>query len=215
MQTLTRKFEFDAGHRVMNERMKCFNAHGHRYVAELEFEFADMEEIGYAIDFKEIKRVGAQYLDDMMDHGFLLNPQDGYLMQTLMNIDTKIWEMSLAGPEGYCNPTAENISREILLIMELLFEEYEGLQVKSIKLYETPNCWVTVVSDDIPAKERVHFLNARMEEIKAYANAKGILDYDDRTSTEVNEEDVPGSSSYTFDVEANGGDISIQNSPEE
>jgi hypothetical protein len=56
-QYITRKGNFDSGHRVMNERMKCFNIHGHTYLYELEFEFNEMEEIGYAIDFKEIKRV--------------------------------------------------------------------------------------------------------------------------------------------------------------
>ena len=54
-QYITRKGTFDSGHRVMNERMKCFNIHGHTYLYELEFEFNEMEEIGYAIDFKEIK----------------------------------------------------------------------------------------------------------------------------------------------------------------
>ena len=180
MQTIIRKFEFDAGHRVMNEKMKCFNAHGHRYVAELAFDFENMEDIGYAIDFKEIKRVGAQYLDDMMDHGFILNPHDGYLHETLLNIDTKIWEMSLAGPEGYCNPTAENLSREIIMIMEILFESYKGLFVSGLRLYETPNCWIDTKPGDVSLKERENFREARQEEIQAYALMKGIMEYDDR-----------------------------------
>jgi hypothetical protein len=35
-----------------------------------------MESIGYAIDFKEIKRVGLQWIDDYMDHCFIANPHD-------------------------------------------------------------------------------------------------------------------------------------------
>ena len=31
MATVTRIFEFDAAHRVMNEKVKCFNLHGHRF----------------------------------------------------------------------------------------------------------------------------------------------------------------------------------------
>lgn len=31
MATITRAFEFDAAHRVMNEKVKCFNLHGHRF----------------------------------------------------------------------------------------------------------------------------------------------------------------------------------------
>ncbi len=57
IQYISRKGNFDSGHRVMNEFMKCYNIHGHTYLYELTFSFENMEEIGYAIDFKEIKRV--------------------------------------------------------------------------------------------------------------------------------------------------------------
>ena len=56
VQYITRKGNFDSGHRVMNEFMKCYNIHGHTYLYELTFSFENMEEIGYAIDFKEIKK---------------------------------------------------------------------------------------------------------------------------------------------------------------
>ena len=67
IQFISRKGNFDSGHRVMNERMKCFNIHGHTYLFELTFSFENMEEIGYAIDFKEIKRVFLQWIDDILD----------------------------------------------------------------------------------------------------------------------------------------------------
>ena len=69
MQEIVRMAEFDSMHRVMNEKMKCFNVHGHRYKVEMGFEFDSNqfgdESIGYAIDFKEIKRVGSQWIDDL------------------------------------------------------------------------------------------------------------------------------------------------------
>ena len=52
MKTLTKIFEFDAAHRVMHERIKCFNLHGHRFKVELTFEFNEVSALGYAIDFK-------------------------------------------------------------------------------------------------------------------------------------------------------------------
>ena len=85
-QYITRKGTFDSGHRVMNERMKCFNMHGHTYLYELEFEFNSMEAIGYAIDFKEIKRVGCQWIDDMLDHGFIVNPKDDDVIKACAKI---------------------------------------------------------------------------------------------------------------------------------
>ena len=57
MATITRVFEFDSAHRVMNEKVKCFNLHGHRFKLEVIFFYEDKKSLGYAIDFKEIKRI--------------------------------------------------------------------------------------------------------------------------------------------------------------
>ena len=64
MQIITRKGSFDAGHRVMNEKMKCFNLHGHTYLYELQFAFGYMKGIGYALDFKEMRRSAAQHMPE-------------------------------------------------------------------------------------------------------------------------------------------------------
>lgn len=180
MQQIIRKYEFDAGHRVMNERMKCFSSHGHRYQVHLMFEFSSLEEIGYAIDFKEIKRIGCQWIDDYWDHGTLLNPHDNKLIATLRDIGSKVWLMSLGGEGQYCNPTAENISKELFMAQEILFASYEGLYIKHITLFETPNCWVECTSDSISQTERVNFYQLHQQEIEDYARQKGVVEYDDR-----------------------------------
>ncbi|MBC8421997.1 MAG: 6-carboxytetrahydropterin synthase [Pelagibacteraceae bacterium] len=179
MQTITREYGFDAGHRVMNERFKCFNAHGHRYHIKLTYSFQDMHEIGYIIDFKELKRVGVQWIDDMMDHGFIVNPTDTKLINTLKDIETKLYFMSLNGDE-YCNPSVENVAREIFLAQEILFEDYDGLEIHHIRLNETPNCYTDVYKDSIPEVERDTFYELRYDDIKGYAKDKGIVEYDDR-----------------------------------
>ena len=101
-QYISRKGNFDSGHRVMNEHLKCFNIHGHTYLYELTFSFENMEEIGYAIDFKEIKRVGCQWIDDILDHGMILNPQDYQLIDVTKKLGSKLWLMSLNGRNNYC-----------------------------------------------------------------------------------------------------------------
>jgi 6-pyruvoyltetrahydropterin/6-carboxytetrahydropterin synthase len=184
-QYISRKGNFDSGHRVMNEFMKCFNIHGHTYLYELTFSFENMEEIGYAIDFKEIKRVGCQWIDDILDHGMILNPHDTKLIDTTKDYGTKLWLMSLNGEGEYCNPSVENISREVFLAMEILFDEMykkksTGLKIHRVVIYETPNCWTEVKAASITDAERENFRAARMKEIKAYAKKKGILEYDDR-----------------------------------
>ncbi len=181
-QTITRKCSFDSGHRVLNERMKCFNLHGHTYLCELEFSFESMQSIGYAIDFKEIKRVGCQWIDDLLDHGFIANPKDGECIQAAVNTNSKLWCMSLNGAGQYCNPTAENIAKEIFLAMELLFEGQDagGLKISQVRLYETPNCYTDCVESSILPDERNNWLFMRGEQVRAYAKQKGVINYDDR-----------------------------------
>lgn len=179
-QYITRKGSFDSGHRVMNERMKCFNIHGHTYLYELEFEFNEMEEIGYAIDFKEIKRVGCQFIDDYFDHGMILNPQDSLLIQTTKDYSSKYWLMSLNGTEGYCNPSVENIAKELFLAMSLLFKEYDNLRINKITLWETPNCYTICTRESISEEEHQNWIGSREDLITNYASEKGVIEYDDR-----------------------------------
>ena len=185
IQYISRKGNFDSGHRVMNEFMKCFNIHGHTYLYELTFSFENMEEIGYAIDFKEIKRVFCQWIDDILDHGMILNPHDTKLIETTREYGTKLWLMSLNGIGSYCNPSVENIAKEVFLAMEILTEVlYEksptGLKIHNVKIYETPNCWTDCLSDSITDGERRYFYDVKFKEIAAYAKSKGVLEYDDR-----------------------------------
>jgi 6-pyruvoyltetrahydropterin/6-carboxytetrahydropterin synthase len=180
MQYITRSGTFDSGHRVMNECMKCFNLHGHTYLYDLTFSFDSMKDIGYQIDFKEIKRVACQWIDDKLDHGFIANPEDVNYISVALNEDSKVWKMSLNGEGEYCNPSVENIVKEIFLAMEILFEEYTDLNIHEIKLNETPKCYTICKSESISDDDRSNFRDVRYEEIKNYANEKGIVEYDDR-----------------------------------
>jgi 6-pyruvoyltetrahydropterin/6-carboxytetrahydropterin synthase len=179
-QYITRKGTFDSGHRVMNERMKCFNIHGHTYLYELEFEFNEMEEIGYAIDFKEIKRIGCQWIDDILDHGMLLNPQDTKLIETTKEYNSKLWLMSLNGKDNYCNPSVENIAKEVFLAMVVLFQSYRNLRIHKVTIYETPNCSTICLKESISDLEAKNWMETNYEIVAQCANNKGIIEYDDR-----------------------------------
>jgi 6-pyruvoyltetrahydropterin/6-carboxytetrahydropterin synthase len=185
MQLITRKGNFDSGHRVMNEFMKCFNIHGHTYLYELTFSFENMEEIGYAIDFKEIKRVFCQWIDDLMDHGMILNPKDDLLIKTTKTYGTKLWLMSLNGKDEYCNPSVENIAKEVFLAMNILSDTLYSnsptkLKIHGVKIYETPNCFTECLYESISNTERDNFYITNEVEITQYAQEKGVLEYDDR-----------------------------------
>lgn len=178
MQTITRSCTFDSGHRVMNERMKCFNLHGHTYKLELELEFNEMKAIGYAIDFKEIKRVGLQWVDDYFDHGMILNPKDEASIALCVALKSKMWLMSLNGDE-YCNPTVENIAKELCLAMSMLLDS-PMIKVSSVKLWETPNCFTTCKRSNIAPRHRRHFAEKNAKKIEAYKEHMGVYEYDDR-----------------------------------
>lgn len=179
-QYISRSGTFDSGHRVMNERMKCFNMHGHTYKYELEFEFNEMEDIGYAIDFKEIKRVGCQWIDDLLDHGMIVNPEDRAVIDAAIATGSKIWYMSLNGKDKYCNPSVENIAKEIFLAMAVLFASYKNLNIHKITLYETPNCFTTCVKESISSEEAQNWMASNAVAVSGYGTDKGVFEYDDR-----------------------------------
>jgi 6-pyruvoyltetrahydropterin/6-carboxytetrahydropterin synthase len=178
-QTITRKGSFDSAHRVMNEKMKCFNLHGHTYLYELTFKFSAMEDIGYAIDFKEIKRVACQWIDDYYDHGVIVNPKDEHIIQASLAVDSKIWYMSLNGVNNYCNPTVENIAKEMFIGISTLVDN-SFLEIEKIRLYETPNCFTDCFSVSYTEEEKESFLDLHRKDLEDYKEEKGVVNYDDR-----------------------------------
>lgn len=182
MQIIVKKGSFDSMHRVMNEKMKCFNNHGHTYLYELHFGFNITEDIGYAIDFKEIKRIHMQWIDDFLDHGAILNPEDKILIDATKAIGGKLWLMSLNG-EDYCNPSVENIAKEIFLAMDIICKNLstaKNLWIEKIVLYETPNSYTICDKNSISLTDRMYFTNYNLNQIFKYTTDKGEIQYDDR-----------------------------------
>jgi len=163
-QTITRKGNIDSAHRVMDHGSKCFNLHGHTYLYELTFGFDTVDNIGFKIDFADIKAIGVKWLEDAFDHGTILNPNDQTLIRACNighdGIPYKLWTMALNNLE-YCNPTAENISKEMLLGLREIFKEHDGLAPVHIRLFETTNCFTDCTLKSISEKESDNFLKHR------------------------------------------------------
>jgi len=180
-QTITRKGTFDAGHRVMFERVKCYNIHGHLYQYELTFEYEQIKDIGYAIDFKEIKRTACNYIDDRFDHGFIANPKDDVMVNACVETGSKMRFSPFVNEEGFCNPTAENISKDLFLSVTQLMSDYSNiLKLKTVRLYETPNCFVDCFDYSISDQDYLNFNKMYGEDITAYRNKCGKFEYDSR-----------------------------------
>ena len=80
MPTVTRKLEWDSGHRVLNHGGKCRHLHGHRYVAEITVEATQLNDLGMVVDFSLIKERVGKWIDENWDHNFLAHPEDPILI---------------------------------------------------------------------------------------------------------------------------------------
>jgi 6-pyruvoyltetrahydropterin/6-carboxytetrahydropterin synthase len=142
MLTVTRKLEFDAGHRIPNHVSQCRNLHGHRYVLELTLigNVIDQEahsSQGMLMDFSDIKRIAKQYVVDLWDHAFLVYEGDEKVVDFLKGMsDHKTVILPVI-------PTAENLVSCIFNILAPHYESVFGnqLSLAKVRLYETPNCW--------------------------------------------------------------------------
>lgn len=178
-QRITRKGSFDAAHRVMHERVKCFNLHGHTFLYELTFGFKEPEGLGYALDFKEIKRKACAYIDEVFDHCTIANPKDLILIDCVEKLGTKLYLMSLNGIDVDCNPSAENLSKEIFIQIAHLMNT-DNIWLDSLRLYETPNCWVDTRKEDISGTEIVNVMSKHLTYLQNFDKKVGTFEYDER-----------------------------------
>lgn len=160
-RTITRKLEFDYGHRLIGHESKCSHLHGHRGLAEVKVTSDELDSCGRVIDFSKIKEVVGGWIDLYWDHNMILCIDDP-LVAVLNNPYVEIQHSCQNGSERVschqifgekkpyilmCNPTAENMVEILAKQAALLLLPYE-IQVVSVRLYETPNCWADFSFED-------------------------------------------------------------------
>ena len=141
MLTITRKLEFDAGHRIPDHNSQCRNLHGHRYVLEITLTGQVVDHDGQAdngmiMDFSDVKNLARENLVDVWDHAFLVYEKDEKVrdfLDSLPNHKTVVLNRV---------PTVENLARIAFDILKPVYRDRysTGLSLTKIKLYETPNC---------------------------------------------------------------------------
>ena len=144
--SVTRRLEFDAGHRIPDHRSQCRHLHGHRYVLEVTLAGQIIEKKGdpangMVMDFSEIKSLAKRHLVDHWDHAFLVYADDAKIVEflaTLPEHKTVVLD---------CIPTAENLAEQAFRILDAVYRDTFGnqLHLERIRLYETPNCWADAV----------------------------------------------------------------------
>jgi 6-pyruvoyltetrahydropterin/6-carboxytetrahydropterin synthase len=145
MLTITRKLEFDAGHRIPDHKSQCRNLHGHRYTLEITLIGAVIEEEGRSdngmiMDFSDIKMLAKKHLVDVWDHAFLVYEKDTAVRDFLATLpDHKTVVIARI-------PTVENLARTAFDLLQAAFDDHfgNGLRLQRLVLHETPNCWAEI-----------------------------------------------------------------------
>jgi 6-pyruvoyltetrahydropterin/6-carboxytetrahydropterin synthase len=143
---ITRRLEFDAGHRIPNHASQCRHLHGHRYAIEITLsgKIIDTEgvsEQGMVMDFSEVKDIAKRKLVDHWDHAFLVCHGDRAVVDFLATLPGhKTVVLSVV-------PTAENLAAEAFRILDGAYRDTYGnqLRLERVRLYETPNNWADAV----------------------------------------------------------------------
>lgn len=143
---ITRRLEFDAGHRIPDHRSQCRHLHGHRYALEITLAGDVISQAGdpangMVMDFSQVKALAMQHLVDAWDHAFLVYRGDRPVVDFLASLPehrTVVLD---------CVPTAENLVRTAFAILDPVYRDTYGnhLRLERLRLYETPNCWAEVV----------------------------------------------------------------------
>jgi len=116
--TLTVTTDFAAAHHLRDYPGECRRLHGHNWKVEAEVEATRLDELGMAVDFKEIKR-GTREIAKGLDHRYLneLEPFQGV------------------------NPTAEHIAAYFFRELSQRLNS-ESIRVGAVTLWETDSARV-------------------------------------------------------------------------
>jgi 6-pyruvoyltetrahydropterin/6-carboxytetrahydropterin synthase len=139
----------------MGHENKCAHLHGHNYCAELTARAShpgtpvkDLDSIGRVIDFSVLKSTVGQWIEDNLDHGFILHNDDAMALRLMRDFRTdargsahqKLYLMA-------CNPTAENIAALIMRVGNMILARYY-IELVQVTVHETPNCRATVTKTE-------------------------------------------------------------------
>ena len=139
---ITRRLEFDAGHRIPNHNSQCKHLHGHRYAIEITLSgdiitARGTSEEGMVMDFSDVKRIAKEQLVNAWDHAFLVYRGDRAVVDflaTLPGHKTVVLDTV---------PTAENLALIAFNTLNGAYRDTYGnhLRLERVRLFETPNNW--------------------------------------------------------------------------
>jgi 6-pyruvoyltetrahydropterin/6-carboxytetrahydropterin synthase len=143
---ITRRLEFDAGHRIPHHGSQCRHLHGHRYALEVTLrgdiiETEGVPEQGMVKDYGAVRDLMFEHVVSRWDHAFLVHSGDRVVREFLDSLPghkTVVLDVV---------PTAENLAQVAFDTLDRAFRGVEGqsLRLERVRLYETPNNWADAV----------------------------------------------------------------------
>lgn len=128
---VTKFFEFEACHHLVKYSGACERPHGHSYKLYVTVEGVPNKNNGLVVDFKELKKVVNETIINKVDH---------YDLNEVMPQD---FAMGFSD-----NTTCENMITAFWYALDhTLAENYEGVLLSELKLYETSSSFATLTRD--------------------------------------------------------------------
>lgn len=134
MFTITKEVYFCYGHRLMNHPGKCRNLHGHSVKVAISVKHDTLNEQGMVCDFADIKESVEAYIEQNLDHNFLLHKDDP-LIPALKENNERHWALDE-------HPTAEVLSKMIFRHLKDI-----GFNVSEVVLWETASAYACYKED--------------------------------------------------------------------
>ena len=138
MMELTTYTELEIAHRLMTSyAQKCRSLHGHRYEVEITVTAQKFNEDGMIVDFKKLKEVVKDVLDDRWDHGSCFNANDPLAKAVDASGSARVHIIN-------ANPTLEwMVEHWALELQKALDSVCPGVAVSMLKASETARNTVT------------------------------------------------------------------------
>ena len=130
MYTITKEVYFCYGHRLMNHGGKCRHLHGHSVKASISVQQKILNEQGMVCDFADIRDAVSRFIDEQLDHNFLLHKDDP-IIPALIAQNERFWSLDE-------HPTAEVLSKMIYQYLKQL-----GFNVVDVTLWETASSYAS------------------------------------------------------------------------
>lgn len=146
---ITRRLEFDAGHRIPHHKSQCRHLHGHRYAIEVTLSGSVIDapgapEEGMVMDYSDVKAIAQKHVVEPWDHAFLVYAGDAAVAGFLSTIEghkTVVLD---------CIPTAENLAAKAFQLLDRAYGDVYGnnLRLERVRIYETPNNWADAAREE-------------------------------------------------------------------